>query len=157
MADDATTTTTVEQAARAEIASEDEDTRTVDEAEVENVQVLVIKGEEAQEADVARCDDEAFGGGCQGDEDAVDDTYAKWMRHSFADELTALDHVRSLPPVLPPADDDDHSRLCDECNKRSVRFDCSDCSLSLCFACTDAIHIVSTALLHWIVGVLGIR
>ena len=48
-----------------------------------------------------------------------------------------------------PDDDDDDAAVnaaltCDECAKRAARYHCDDCHQTLCFNCTDAIHLVRT-------------
>ncbi|OQS05200.1 hypothetical protein THRCLA_02632 [Thraustotheca clavata] len=38
--------------------------------------------------------------------------------------------------------------VCEECTKRDACFYCEDCKQSMCFNCTDAIHIIATMAVH---------
>ncbi|EQC35839.1 hypothetical protein SDRG_06591 [Saprolegnia diclina VS20] len=52
-----------------------------------------------------------------------------------------------------PDDDDDDAAVnagltCDECAKRAARYHCDDCHQTLCFNCTDAIHLIPALSTH---------
>lgn len=74
------------------------------------------------------------------------DFVAAWIVANFPDltEAELKIHVECN------AESNDGRRLCEECGTVGVSFTCTDCTLALCFRCTDAIHIIPSLATHTI-------
>lgn len=60
-----------------------------------------------------------------------------WIRNNFL----AIPHRDMLYQKQLQASQD-HHHVCEECSHRAAAFSCTECAISLCMSCTDAIHIV---------------
>lgn len=90
--------------------------------------------ESEQEIEQAQPQDE------QEDDDAGDMLLLElplWIRNSFP----AIPHRDVLHQQQQQAIRGQHN-ACEECSHRVATFLCTECAISLCMSCTDAIHIV---------------
>ncbi|CEG45301.1 map kinase phosphatase [Plasmopara halstedii] len=79
------------------------------------------------------------------------DYVAAWIIKNFPNvteaELKSQFECNELPLITKTTPNQTPWR-CEECNSFDAVFNCDDCNLSLCFRCTDAIHIIPSLSTH---------
>ncbi|KAE9341892.1 hypothetical protein PF008_g10414 [Phytophthora fragariae] len=78
-----------------------------------------------------------------------DEFVAAWIRTNFPDVVSEAE-LRSQATAFDTfnADSDYEPQVCEECSTFPTAFTCEECDLTLCFRCTDAIHIISHLSAH---------